>query len=106
VASKRYARTSSPSRLNDICITSNVTAPFTQIERGTPRNPFALVVHNGTRIETMVVCRACRAASSMPFKAPADYEQILFSRPCRAAGGGGSANPLSAAQAGERAGGH
>ncbi|MBA4195739.1 MAG: acetyl/propionyl-CoA carboxylase subunit alpha, partial [Comamonadaceae bacterium] len=55
VGEKRYA-IQSPSRLNDICISGSCNdRPFTaQIERGTARNPLALVVqHNGTRIEAM-----------------------------------------------------
>jgi propionyl-CoA carboxylase alpha chain len=57
VEGKRYA-ISSPSRLNDVCITGTCNGqPFTaQVERGTPRNPLALVVqNNGTKVEAMVV---------------------------------------------------
>jgi len=82
VADKRYA-ISSPSRLNDICITGECNGqPFTaQIERGTPRNPLALVVqHNGTRIETMVVSpRMAELHALMPFKAPADMSKYVLS---------------------------
>ncbi|MFN7123928.1 MAG: acetyl-CoA carboxylase biotin carboxylase subunit [Hydrogenophaga sp.] len=82
VAEKRYA-ISSPSRLNDICITGECNGqPFTaQIERGTPRNPLALVVqHNGTRIETMVVSpRMAELHALMPFKAPADMSKYVLS---------------------------
>ena len=82
VAGKRYAM-SSPSRLNDICITGQSNGePFTaQIERGTPRNPLALVVqHNGTRIETMVVSpRMAELHALMPFKAPADMSKYVLS---------------------------
>jgi len=82
VAGKRYA-ISSPSRLNDICITGECNGqPFTaQIERGTPRNPLALVVqHNGTRIETMVVSpRMAELHALMPFKAPADMSKYVLS---------------------------
>ena len=82
VADKRYAF-SSPSRLNDICITGECNGrPFTaQIERGTPRNPLALVVqHNGTRIETMVVSpRMAELHALMPFKAPADMSKYVLS---------------------------
>ncbi len=82
VAGKRYA-ISSPSRLNDICITGECNGlPFTaQIERGTPRNPLALVVqHNGTRIETMVVSpRMAELHALMPFKAPADMSRYVLS---------------------------
>src|SRR5690606_34557264 len=51
VNGKRYT-IASPSRLNDVCINGTCNGePFTaQVERGTPRNPLALVVqHNGTR---------------------------------------------------------
>jgi propionyl-CoA carboxylase alpha chain len=79
---KRYAITSH-SRLNDICITGECNgAPFTaQIERGTPRNPLALVVqHNGTRIETMVVSpRMAELYRQMPFKAPPDMSKYVLS---------------------------
>ncbi len=82
VADKRYA-ISSPSRLNDICITGECNGqPFTaQIERGTPRNPLALVVqHNGTRVETMVVSpRMAELHALMPFKAPADMSKYVLS---------------------------
>ncbi|MDP2987780.1 biotin carboxylase N-terminal domain-containing protein, partial [Hydrogenophaga sp.] len=82
VAGNRYA-ISSPSRLNDICITGECNGqPFTaQIERGTPRNPLALVVqHNGTRIETMVVSpRMAELHALMPFKAPADMSRYVLS---------------------------
>lgn len=82
VANKRYA-ISSPSRLNDICITGECNGqPFTaQIERGTPRNPLALVVqHNGTRVETMVVSpRMAELHALMPFKAPADMSKYVLS---------------------------
>ena len=82
VAGKRYA-ISSPSRLNDICITGECNGqPFTaQIERGTPQNPLALVVqHNGTRIETMVVSpRMAELHALMPFKAPADMSKYVLS---------------------------
>ncbi len=82
VAGKRYAM-SSPSRLNDICITGecNGQAFTAQIERGTPRNPLALVVqHNGTRIETMVVSpRMAELHALMPFKAPADMSKYVLS---------------------------
>ncbi len=82
VAGQRYA-ISSPSRLNDICITGECNGqPFTaQIERGTPRNPLALVVqHNGTRIETMVVSpRMAELHALMPFKAPADMSKYVLS---------------------------
>jgi propionyl-CoA carboxylase alpha chain len=79
---KRYA-ISSPSRLNDICITGEVNGqPFTaQVERGTPRNPLALVVqHNGTRVETMVVSRRmAELHQMMPFKAAPDMSKYVLS---------------------------
>ncbi|MBD3892997.1 acetyl/propionyl/methylcrotonyl-CoA carboxylase subunit alpha [Hydrogenophaga sp.] len=79
---KRYA-ISSPSRLNDICIHGTCNgAPFTaQIERGTKRNPLALVVqHNGTRIETMVVSsRMAELHRLMPFKAAPDLSKYVLS---------------------------
>ncbi len=82
VDGKRYA-ISSLSRLNDICVTGTCNGqPFTvQIERGTPRNPLALVVqHNGTRIETMVVSpRMAELHALMPFKAPADMSKYVLS---------------------------
>ncbi len=82
VEGKRYAM-SSPSRLNDICVTGtcNGQAYTAQIERGTPRNPLALVVqHNGTRIETMVVSpRMAELHALMPFKAPADMSKYVLS---------------------------
>ena len=79
---KRYAITSH-SRLNDICICGQCNGePFTaQIERGTPRNPLALVVqHNGTRIETMVVSpRMAQLYRQMPFKAAPDMSKYVLS---------------------------
>ena len=82
VDGKRYA-ISSLSRLNDICVAGTCNGqPFTvQIERGTPRNPLALVVqHNGTRIETMVVSpRMAELHALMPFKAPADMSRYVLS---------------------------
>jgi propionyl-CoA carboxylase alpha chain len=82
VGEKRYA-IQSPSRLNDICISGSCNdRPFTaQIERGTARNPLALVVqHNGTRIEAMVVSpRMAELHALMPFKAPADMSRFVLS---------------------------
>jgi propionyl-CoA carboxylase alpha chain len=82
VGGKRYAL-SSDSRLNDICVTGTCNGqPYTsQIERGTPRNPLALVVqHNGTRIEAMVVSpRMAELHALMPFKAPADMSKYVLS---------------------------
>jgi propionyl-CoA carboxylase alpha chain len=82
VEGKRYA-ISSPSRLNDIRITGECNgAPFTaQVERGTPRNPLALVVqHDGKCIEAMVVsARMAELHRLMPFKAPPDMSKFLLS---------------------------
>jgi propionyl-CoA carboxylase alpha chain len=82
VEGKRF-EISSPSRLNDICITGVCNGvPFTaQVERGTPRNPLALVVqHNGTRIESMVVSRRMAELHQlMPFKAAPDMSKYVLS---------------------------
>ena len=82
VDGQRY-EISSPSRLNDICIHGECNGqPFTaQVERGTPRNPLALVVqHNGTRIETVVVSRRmAELHRMMPFKAAPDMSRYVLS---------------------------
>jgi propionyl-CoA carboxylase alpha chain len=82
VEGKRFA-ISSGSRLNDICITGECNGqPFTaQVERGTLRNPLALVVqHNGTRIETVVVSRRMAELHKlMPFKAAPDMSKYVLS---------------------------
>jgi propionyl-CoA carboxylase alpha chain len=82
VGGQRYAITS-PSRLNDVCIRGSCNGkPFTaQVERGTPRNPLALVVqHDGTRIEAMVVSpRMAELHRLMPFKAPPDMSKFVLS---------------------------
>ena len=82
VNGKRYA-ISSPSRLNDVCITGtcNGQAFTAQVERGTPRNPLALVVqHNGTKVEAMVVSpRMAELHKLMPFKAPPDMSKFVLS---------------------------
>ncbi len=74
---------SSPSRLNDVCITGLCNGqPFTaQVDRGTPRNPLALLVqHNGLRLETMVVSeRMGELHALMPFKAPPDMSKFVLS---------------------------
>jgi propionyl-CoA carboxylase alpha chain len=79
---KRY-KISSPSRLNDIMITGECNGqPFTaQMERGSARNPLALVVqHNGTKLETMVVSpRMAELHKLMPFKAPPDMSKYVLS---------------------------
>jgi len=82
VGGKRYA-IQSPSRLNDVVISGqcNEKAFTAQLERGTPRNPLALVVqHNGTRIEAMVVSpRMAELHALMPFKAPPDMSKYVLS---------------------------
>ncbi|MFP8833708.1 biotin carboxylase N-terminal domain-containing protein [Hydrogenophaga sp. XSHU_21] len=82
VGKKRYS-IQSPSRLNDVVISGTCNdTPFTaQLERGTPRNPLALVVqHNGTRIEAMVVSpRMAELHALMPFKAPPDMSRYVLS---------------------------
>ncbi|MDP2262028.1 MAG: acetyl/propionyl/methylcrotonyl-CoA carboxylase subunit alpha [Hydrogenophaga sp.] len=82
VAGKRF-KISSPSRLNDVVITGecNGTAFTAQMERGSPRNPLALVVqHNGTKLETIVVSpRMAELHRLMPFKAPPDMSQFVLS---------------------------
>ncbi|PKO68281.1 MAG: acetyl/propionyl-CoA carboxylase subunit alpha [Betaproteobacteria bacterium HGW-Betaproteobacteria-16] len=82
VSGKRY-QISSPSRLNDIVITGtcNGQAFIAQMERGSLKNPLALVVqHNGTRLETMVVSpRMAELHALMPFKAPADMSKYVLS---------------------------
>ena len=82
VGEQRY-KISSPSRLNDIVITGECNGqPFTaQMERGSARNPLALVVqHNGTRLETMVVSpRMADLHKLMPFKAPPDMSKYVLS---------------------------
>ena len=92
VDGKRYA-ISSPSRLNDVCITGVCNGqPFTaQVERGTPRNPLALVVqNNGTKVEAMVVSpRMAELHKLMPFKAPPDMSKFVLSPMPGSAGGCG-----------------
>src|SRR5690606_10957715 len=82
IGDKRFS-VSSPSRLNDVVITGvcNGQAFTAQLERGTPRNPLALVVqHNGTRIEAMVVSpRMAELHALMPFKAPPDMSKYVLS---------------------------
>ena len=82
VGEKRY-KISSPSRLNDIVITGEANGqPFTaQVERGSGKNPLALVVqHNGTRLEAMVVSpRMAELHKLMPFKAPPDMSKYVLS---------------------------
>jgi propionyl-CoA carboxylase alpha chain len=82
VDGQRYTLSSS-SRLNDVCITGRCNSqPFTaQIERGTARNPLALMVqHDGTRIEAMVVSpRMAELHQLMPFKALPDMSRFVLS---------------------------
>jgi propionyl-CoA carboxylase alpha chain len=82
VGEQRYKITSS-SRLNDVVITGNCNGePFTaQVERGSAKNPLALVVqHNGTKLEAMVVSpRMAELHKLMPFKAPPDMSKYVLS---------------------------
>jgi propionyl-CoA carboxylase alpha chain len=82
IGGKTYA-IESKSRLNDIRIQGICNGkPFTaQVERGTARNPLALVVqHNGTRIEALVVSpRMAELHKLMPYKAPPDMSRFVLS---------------------------
>jgi propionyl-CoA carboxylase alpha chain len=82
VNGKRYKITCN-SRLNDVRIEGlcNGNAFVAQIERGTARNPLALVIqHNGTKLETMVVSqRMAQLHALMPFKAPPDMSKYVLS---------------------------
>ena len=82
VNDKRYKITSS-SRLNDVVITGEANGePFVaQVERGSLKNPLALVVqHNGTKLEAMVVSpRMAELHRLMPFKAAPDMSQYVLS---------------------------
>ena len=82
VNGKTYAIESS-SRLNAICIQGSVNGQrfVAQVERGTARNPLALVVqHNGTRIEALVVSpRMAELHKLMPYKAPPDMSRFVLS---------------------------
>ena len=73
----------SHSRLNDIRVegTVNGTRFTSQVERGTAKNPLALVVqHNGCRIETLVMSpRMAELHQLMPFKAPPDMSRFVLS---------------------------
>jgi propionyl-CoA carboxylase alpha chain len=104
VDGQRYS-ISSPSRLNDICITGTCNGkPFTaQVERGTQRNPLALVVqNNGTRVEAMVVSpRMAELHKLMPFKAPPDMSKFVVS-PMPGLLVDVAVQPGQAVQAGER----
>ena len=82
VGEQRYKITSS-SRLNDVVITGECNGdPFTaQVERGSAKNPLALVVqHNGTKLEAMVVSpRMAELHKLMPFKSPPDMSKYVLS---------------------------
>ena len=82
VNGKTYAIDSS-SRLNAVRIEGSVNGQrFTaQVERGTLRNPLALVVqHNGTRIEALVVSpRMAELHQLMPHKSPPDMSRFVLS---------------------------
>jgi propionyl-CoA carboxylase alpha chain len=82
VGEQRYKITSS-SRLNDVVITGecNGEAFTAQVERGSAKNPLALVVqHNGTKLEAMVVSpRMAELHQLMPFKAPPDMSKFVLS---------------------------
>jgi propionyl-CoA carboxylase alpha chain len=82
VGSTTYTITS-PSRLNDVVITGEVNGkPFVaQMERGSAKNPLALVVqHNGTKLDAMVVSpRMAELHQLMPFKAPPDMSRYVLS---------------------------
>jgi propionyl-CoA carboxylase alpha chain len=82
VDGQRYKITSH-SRLNDVRIEGVCNGqPFVaQVDRGTHRNPLALVVqHNGLKVEAMVVSpRMAELHRLMPFKAPPDMSQFVLS---------------------------
>ena len=82
VGEQRYKITST-SRLNDVVITGECNGePFTaQVERGSAKNPLALVVqHNGTKLEAMVVSpRMAELHKLMPFKAAPDMSKYVLS---------------------------
>ena len=82
VGEQRYKITST-SRLNDVVITGECNGqPFVaQVERGSAKNPLALVVqHNGTKLEAMVVSpRMAELHQLMPFKAPPDMSKFVLS---------------------------
>ncbi|MGA0927053.1 MAG: biotin/lipoyl-containing protein, partial [Burkholderiaceae bacterium] len=82
IAGKTYDIRSA-SRISDGTITGQCNGkPFTaQVDRGSARNPLALVVqHNGTKIEVMVVSpRMADLHELMPFKAPPDMSKYVLS---------------------------
>ena len=74
---------SSGSRISDGIISGECNgAPFTaQVDRGSRRNPLALVVqHNGTKIEVMVISpRMATLHATMPYKALPDMSKFVLS---------------------------
>jgi propionyl-CoA carboxylase alpha chain len=82
VGERSYAIHSN-SRLNDICIRGTVNGkPFTaQVERGSTRNPLALVVqHDGCRVDVLVGSpRMAELYRWMPHKAPPDMSRFVLS---------------------------
>jgi len=82
IAGKTYDIRSA-SRISDGTISGQCNGkPFTaQVDRGSLRNPLALVVqHNGTKIEVMVVSpRMADLHALMPFKAPPDMSKYVLS---------------------------
>jgi propionyl-CoA carboxylase alpha chain len=82
VKGKDYEITSH-ARLSEVLIQGecNGQAFAAQVERGTPRNPLALVVqHNGAKIEAMVISpRMAELQRLMPHKAPPDMSRFVLS---------------------------
>jgi propionyl-CoA carboxylase alpha chain len=82
VDGQRYKITSH-SRLNDVRIEGVCNGePFVaQVDRGTARNPLALVVqHNGMKVEVMAISpRVAELHRLMPFKAAPDMSQFVLS---------------------------
>ncbi len=82
IGEKTYKITSH-SRISDIKIVGECNGEkfVAQVERGTAKNPLALVVqHNGTKIEAMVVSRRMADLHRMmPFKAPPDMSKYVLS---------------------------
>jgi propionyl-CoA carboxylase alpha chain len=82
VKGKEYEITSH-ARLSEVLITGQCNgSPFAaQVERGTRRNPLALVVqHNGAQLEAMVVSpRMAEFHRLMPHKAPPDMSRFVLS---------------------------
>ncbi len=82
VKGKEYEITSH-ARLSEVLIAGQCNgSPFAaQVERGTRRNPLALVVqHNGAQLEAMVVSpRMAELHRLMPHKAPPDMSRFVLS---------------------------